>query len=93
MHIDIKKGGTYIYSRNICSALPFFSESIICVSLHDRLVFAKPTLDYSGKQYKPSLIKQEYKFTLPFELPIGKFKIDEEESNEDCIVVYFKDKI
>ncbi len=92
MYITINKG-PYSHSRFISCGSDFFNGNIRCVNLHDKIMFSRPSLDYSGKQYKPTKGKYKYMFGVAFELPLGSFKIDEEESNEDCIVVYFKDKI
>lgn len=68
----------------------FFSSEIIVKYTNKKLTFGKPTFDYNGKTIKPNKMKDgRYQCTIHGkDLPIGKFDFDEDESTEDCIVLY-----
>lgn len=76
--------------RNISCRLPFFKGETVIKIEHDKILFTKPTIDHQGKVSTFSEDKSGcYHATVTCELPLGWFKIDEEESNEDCVVVYY----
>lgn len=81
--------------RMISSTDDFFkNEYLKAEVMDDCIIFTVPTLDYKGGMYKTSVKKNAPNglryFTIVDErINIGKFEIDEEESNEDEIVVYF----
>ena len=57
----------------------------------DKILFKKPTIDYQGKIHKFRSFKKTHNTfttTVICDIPNGIYEIDEEESNEDCIVVY-----
>jgi len=78
---------------NLQSKEPFFSKEF-CVKIHsDKIVFSRPGIDFNGKIHNPRLNKKTgYYITsvaAVYDLPIGVFDFDSEESNEDFIVVYY----
>jgi hypothetical protein len=81
----------------LCSSNKFFKigEEIITKVTQDCIRFTKPSLNYIGKTnivtIQP-LWKETHKlgFVSNVEIPLNqKLYIDEEESNEDRVVVYF----
>ncbi len=67
---------------------------------YDHLIITKPTIDYRGRIYKVQSMKDRNKnvpnnwryITVTNDNLIpGKFTIDEDESNEDQLIVYFKE--
>jgi len=84
--------GTY---RVLSTKSDFFKEPVI-INLKDGcLEFTKPSLDYRGKLFSFNSSKKDewYRNSLSsFDMPLGKFYFDEDESNEDIVVVYLDDK-
>lgn len=84
----------------LCSPNEFFKlgEELITKITPDYIKFIKPSLSYTGKTNKVS--KQtnweginKLGFVSSIEIPLNqKLYIDEEESNEDKVVVYFNKK-
>ena len=60
---------------------------------HEKITFTLPTIDYTGKTFKFSTnpkngqLKQT---SLAIDVPVGTYLADEDESNEDQMVFYFK---
>jgi hypothetical protein len=81
--------------RRIRTRSRFFMDEVIINVLHDRIMFRKPSIDYSGKTHK--LYKNPnydwFYTTLYCEIPVGEYEFDKEESNEDYLVAYFKEKV
>lgn len=81
--------------RRIMVHPPFFAgnEHYILKNINGGLQFTRPTIDYNGKVLKATLQpphNNQFAFQVSADYPMGKFIIDEHESNEDKIVVYFK---
>lgn len=78
--------------RSIRIRSDFFNEEAIIKIDDNKICFRKPTIDYGGKRHKLSLNKKSgyYEVTVVCELPLGKFQFDTEESDEDCMVVYYR---
>lgn len=90
--ITIYKGG--VPRNNIFELVTksnFFKERILIKKYHDKIEFKHIDISYRGKTNKFTFSKKRnyYHTKLSIELPLGKFKFDEEESNEDIIVIYF----
>jgi len=68
----------------------FNCDRIIAKVFNDCIEFSKPTLDYKGVDIKTCIRgSRSIQFALPHDLPLGRHEIDEEDSNEDLVVVYF----
>lgn len=82
------------FYKTVASNAEFFqkAEYLIVNSCEDCIEFKIPSIDYNGKQYKVSKIHSGWtQISVPGDLPMGThFEFDEEESNEDRVVVYFK---
>lgn len=77
--------------RYINSKSEFFNGSIVVKLCDDCIKFIRVGIDYTGKYYTPSYMPNDkrYTFMITANLPSGTFHFDEDESNEDCVVVYF----
>jgi len=78
----------------VVSGLDFFNEMVIVTITHEKITFAKPTIDYSGKLHLPNKLRRSKNKSITIsnkDLPLGGVNIDEDESNEDRIVIYFED--
>jgi hypothetical protein len=90
----------YITSKKI-KGLYFTSDffehtvSVVIKIFKDRLEVTRPSIDYQGVSYKPQKNKNNsYVIQMVSEeLPLGAFKIDNEEINIDKLVIYFSDRI
>jgi hypothetical protein len=75
--------------KRMASRCSFFKNEVAVKIEYNKLTFWIPTIDYNGKTRKLTLHKKGYYYMeIVCEYPIGKYKINEEESNEDCLVVY-----
>jgi hypothetical protein len=90
-----------IYSGRKVKVLYFHSdflkhrEPIVLNILRDRLEVTRPSIDHHGITYMPQQ-KACGSYTIQVVsdfLPMGNFLIDEEDSNDDKLVVYFTDTI
>lgn len=77
----------------ISSNLDFFKLDRVVLK-HDkiekRITFKRPSISYLGKTYVVKQVCNISRINVVFnELIIGDFPIDEEESNEDQIVIYY----
>jgi len=68
----------------------FDSEYVIVNVEEDCIIISKPILDYTGRMFKVMNIGLNSLVKLTLELPIGNFEIDQEESTEDELVVYYR---
>ena len=86
-HITIssKRGN----KRVISTPHPWFSGRVIIKADEDGISFRKPTLGYMGKTYACTRGRNRAQIHPTLDLPIGRFEIDEEDSTEDQIVVWF----
>ena len=92
-YINICKG-THRRQVHIASLHEFFHSRVGYEIFHDKLVFKLYTIDYQGKSISPTHINSGwYEIQLVAEIELGKYLIDEDESNEDQLVIYFEDKI
>ncbi len=83
-------------TRRIATINPFFKESIVINIETTKVIFSKPMLDYTGKIVKFSPYSTHPTYICHINsnrLEKGVYVIDEEESNEDQVVIYFEDKI
>lgn len=78
---------------DIFSNLDFFKTDRIIIKhneIEKRIIFKIPSISYVGKTH---IVKQDHNMSIikmtPPELIIGDFPIDQEESNEDQIVIYY----
>lgn len=83
-----RQRGKEIYTKDL-----FFHEPVIAKIFYDRLEFTHPNLDYRGPLHEPYKIKDRQGWVsfgiTSYDIPLGSFEIDEDESNEDLIIVYF----
>lgn len=73
------------------SNIKFFDTPVVFEFTDEYIRITKPELDYSGKTIK--MYKQNsgwYGATINKDLPIGKFLFDEEDSNEDELIAYYR---
>ena len=72
----------------------FLRGEVIIRTDGNKLIFKKPSMDYVGKSHVVSVNKKtsdnfQYRIALTADdLPTGQFKFDEDESDEDCKVVF-----
>lgn len=72
----------------------FFKGELKYELTEDRIIFRKPDISYTGHSVRTFFDKYAHRLYLATkEIPLGKFLIDEDESNEDQIVVYFEDVV
>ena len=73
----------------------FFKTPVVCNISDDKIEFIRPTMESSIKEIRFTDGKDGwYRTSISAEdVPTGKFLIDEDESNEDRIVIYFEDII
>lgn len=64
-----------------------FNPDMLC------LTFERASLDYQGKVYNGHRRNNSIKFTFGTSIPIGKFGLCHEESNEDLLVFYLDEPI
>jgi hypothetical protein len=86
---------TYPYKRYISSNSIFFNgENRYKVKVeYDKITFNKPPITYEGKTYNSKKgVDGWINFHIKCEFPLGKFDFDLDESDEDSVVIYFKDK-
>lgn len=93
-HISIGQGNK-LNHRQIWSSSDFFrsAEQMIVTVLDEKIIFRCPDIDYRGKSLKVNKsVKYMTQLTIVNDtLPIAKkLDFDEDESNVDQVVVYFK---
>lgn len=69
----------------------FFDDNLIIIDETDRIVFAKPGLDYRGKTR--AFYEKKGWFGINYfrsYIKPGKYYFDEEDSNEDQMVIYYE---
>lgn len=96
LNIDSVSG--YILVRNkyfqnsvdVASNSPFFSYPIIVKDFGDKIVITHPSMDYRGKLNSLSLHKGFYNGSFIANIPPGKYFFDQDESDEDTLVVYYR---
>ena len=67
-----------------------FKNPVVIKQYDNKLVFKRVDID-DNKTYKSYFEKSKYTLKLrAWTLPEGEFEFDEEESNEDVKVIYFK---
>ena len=83
---------TYKYRKDgytaITSRTPFFSQEIGFKEVDGRIEFMRLGVTDTQKRKKFTYKNGIYYTIIIADLPIGKFKFDEDESNEDVLVVY-----
>ncbi len=82
-------------SRQVYSNYPFFKDkNEIIFSIHDdKIILRRVNLDWNGKTY---IVRHEgnvgHYTCLPLYIPVGKYYIDEEESDDDKLIFYINEK-
>ena len=98
-YINIRENvgaGQSRFSKVFSSNSEFFqkNEQLIVKGNQEYLELSVPTLGYNAKMSKLCKVgnaKDWYNFSLMLDVPCGThFEFDEEESNEDVKVIYFK---
>lgn len=79
--------------RQIQSNSKFFSGGgdFIIKETETLLTIRKASIDYEGKTQKA--VKGEngwVRFQFVSQLPLGEFEFDTDESNEDCVAIYYR---
>jgi hypothetical protein len=80
--------------KNLYTNSSFFSEECVVKFNDEFITFTKTTIDSTEKTVNFTsqgdyCLFNASVFDGEFEIPIGKFHFDEEESNEDSLIVYF----
>ena len=79
------------HQLHITSKSKWFEYDYILFKIkEDYISITKPNLDYRGKFQKPTKQGDFYHLTITGELPLGKFEFDEDDSNEDELVIYYR---
>jgi len=78
--------------RKIYFKSDFCKGDLVVNITHEKIVFKKPDIDYTGKISKVSYVKNTGRYSMSYmcDIPLGKYYFDKDESNEDQQVVYFK---
>lgn len=77
--------------KHIRTKSNFFSEPIIIKITDEKIIFTKPSIDYAGKTISPTCDKDGwFHFRINCELELKRLDFDVDESNEDCMVVYYR---
>lgn len=64
-------------------------EAIIKIT-DNKIIFTRPALDYTGKTYTVSKLKDAFTFTVATaEVPVGTYYPNEDESDRDKLVFNF----
>ena len=96
-YVLVNRVGHYRDRFKISSNHPFFHvDTVYAKADEECITFTIPTIDDAKRGYTPVRIKNSAwtSFTIVNEhLEPGKFVMDEEESDEDSIVVYFKEQL
>ncbi len=88
-------GSASCNGKIVSSKSKFFmpDEYIIVKFKDDKMLITKPTIDYGGKCLKVCKMKNtewmQFKVS-EYDLPVGTFEFDADESNEDMAVIYLK---
>ena len=75
----------------LCSNSCFFNDEIIVNIDDEKIVFTKPTIDYRGKLYKMTKIKNngDFQATITTDIEFGTLEIEEDETDCDRITIYY----
>ena len=78
--------------RRVTTKSLFFKGEIIYKIAGGKITFLKPDIDYRGKSITAHQDKKTKWFltSIACDVPPGKYKFDEEESNEDQLVMYYE---
>jgi hypothetical protein len=90
-YININKGHERL-AWNISSKHSFFEDEFHYMIDEESIIFQRAFLHTTGKRYKCHKDKSNWfisVLTTRYELPLGKFYFDIDESTEDEIVIYF----
>jgi len=70
-----------------------FEDEVIFTIDKDKLTIKRASIIDEGKRRKlyKHPISSAYSTTLQYNIPLGDYKIDEEESNEDKLVIYLNE--
>jgi hypothetical protein len=84
---DMKKFDT----KTIACNHPFFIGEVIVTEDQFSITIKKPDMSYMGATSKATIRKYYNETTvMGFNIPSGKYKLDESETNEDQLVVYYR---
>lgn len=78
----------------IVSKLDIFkTDEVICKITDDHISIRRPDIDYRGKIIRPQYTNNNHNWmritVFDDRLKIGAFEIDEHESNEDELIIYY----
>lgn len=89
------KRGIYINYSEIYSSCDFFrnnrGKNVIVLFTSQKITITIANICYEGKTHKLTDRNIGVAIVISHDLPKGKFKIDEDESNTDMVVCYFDD--
>ncbi len=97
-HINICKRSENSNGFLLSTKNDFFKNKELVVKIDDKsIVFRKPTLDWVGLIHKPrkySKLYEEWRNVCLYDdrLITGRFEIDEEDSDEDQVVIYYREE-
>ena len=73
------------------SSINFFETPVILDFNDEYIRITRPNLDYTGKTIKMTKAKSGwYQTTIRADLPKGRIEFDEDDSNDDELIAYFK---
>ena len=89
--ISFTKHSTLKTRINAKANINLLDDDVIIDVREDYIKISRPDIDYNGKTYKLNKMKSGwYGTTLQMKLPLGKFLFDDEESNEDELIAYYR---
>jgi hypothetical protein len=86
----------YSNLRQITSNSNFFdgAEEFIIKETENSFTITLATICYQGKTYRKVPGRYGWiAFTCISNLPLGRYEFDQEESSEDCVVIYYQEQI
>lgn len=89
--LTIRKA-THRNGKTFYSNSNFFNEEVIVNIDHEKIVITHIDIDTKSKAHKPTCVGSGYVTVVVCNLEYGKYKIDPEESNEDGLVIYYKEQ-
>jgi uncharacterized protein involved in high-affinity Fe2+ transport len=92
INISKRKTGYSYYYLSFKNS--FFNDNEFFIEIDEnKIIFNRAHIDFQGRTYKATKIRYDwfyFGYSSEF-LRVGSFYIDQEESNNDRIVVYFED--
>ncbi len=77
-------------SKVINSRNPFFGNEVIISILVNKVIVKKATIDTQNSRKFYKCPNGSYQSSIVCDIPEGRYVIDSEDSNEDKLVIYFK---